>query len=272
MSWSSGQLLAVDIKNPNDLDILYWNEANSAWQNIAPSGLGLITEVFTNDTLTGDGLPSDVLSLAVQSGLTPGPYTLADLTVNEYGVISAIGNGTIPPGTVHTDGTSIIGDGSSGNVIRQGTAPTKALADWMVTSVTVSGGSTTASIPNSSLDTNYTNNTGSNLSSGGVFTVPAATINQPIQVDVSLNDISSGVGNYITDLQIQFSNGVVTNKSVAWTKNPGTLPTNMSCSAYFSGLPAANTIRVIVITNSTASGVTYNAHVSIYQVPFYMAP
>ena len=125
----SGILQGVWIQEPATKQGLTYNGSN--WVNGTPlssvitdgitiqgDGADVSTEialkqVFTDSSLTGYGIPSNNLGLALQT--VAGSYTNFAATFNNNGILTGATPGG---GTVYTDGVTVSGNGSSSNVIK----------------------------------------------------------------------------------------------------------------------------------------------------------
>ena len=264
MSFNSGQIAAVKITGPQQDDVLTWIVNAQEWTN---QDLSSFLKVIHDGSLQGQGNYTNPLGLTVQSNVA-GTYNNAQWTLNDRGVTTSITQGQ---GIVYTDGTTILGNGSSTNVLKvnQALPATVPTADWMTSQITVSGGGTNANIPANALDTNYSNVTPAALNTTtGDFTMPAVSGTVPMWVNAVVEDQSITTGNFIASMQLQYTNSSVTNKAFAWANNVGGQGDSFQVSGYVP-LVSGNTVQVVVTTNGTASTSKYVAHVTMVPIPLY---
>jgi len=244
---STGNRLGSTLNNclivsPQDGDVPAFQASTGLFKNQPVSG---VFSIVTDSTLKGTGKAVSPLGLANQGGVSPGTYNLANVTVNNNGIIVGIAAGSALI-AVTTD-SSLAGDGTGGNPLKIATQGGVTPGSYTNTNLTVNADGIVTAVSSGAAPGTIT----TDASLSGVGTVPS-----PLQISVQ-GGITPGA--YTNSNITVNSQGVIT--AVANGSTAGTITTDASLSGAGS-VPSPLKIAVqggITPASYTLSSITVNS-------------
>ena len=217
---------------------------------IGTKGEGSVSEVDTGNGLTGGPITSTGTISLANSGVTSGSYTNTNITVDQYGRITAAANGTSGGITGVIAGTGLSGGGTSGTVTLNNTG-VLTLTGGSGISLSGSTGDITISTTGAGTGTVTRVNTGSGLTGGPITTTGT--------IALSSSGVSSG--SYTnTNLTVD-AFGRITSASNG-TVNAGTV-TSVATGTGLSGGPITSSGTISLANTAVTPGAYTNANITV---------